>query len=50
MMGSSKYEFNPEQFDLDVHNNMKRYSEKREVIKAELEKIIFKDSVRSLGA
>lgn len=36
MMESSKYEFNPKQFDSDIQNNMKIYLAKREMIKDEL--------------
>lgn len=46
MMGSSKYEFNPEQFDIDIHNNKKRYDEKLQLIKCDLEKILFQDPIR----
>ncbi|MFJ8528702.1 hypothetical protein [Bacillus sp. NPDC094106] len=40
MMGSSKYEFHPEQFDIDVLNNKRDYEEKKKYIKQELNKMI----------
>lgn len=45
-MGSSKYEFNPEQFEIDVQNNINRYMELKDNIKEELHKIILQDPSR----
>lgn len=46
MMGSSKYEFNPEQFDIDVIASKERYKAKYERIESELKKIVFSDNER----
>lgn len=45
-MGASKYEFNPEQFDIDAENNRLRYDEQHTSIKAELTRLIEADPVR----
>jgi hypothetical protein len=45
-MGASKYEFNPEQFDIDVENNRLRYEDTRALIHAELTRIIEANPVR----
>ncbi|WP_251398352.1 hypothetical protein [Ureibacillus chungkukjangi] len=45
-MGTSKYEFNPEQFDIDVINNQKRYKDKYNFIELELFKLIQHDPIR----
>jgi hypothetical protein len=45
-MGASKYEFNPEQFDIDVENNRLRYEDSRELIHAELTRLMEADPVR----
>ena len=36
MMGSSKYEFNPGLFELDIKRSQERYSKKLKVIKGEV--------------
>jgi len=45
-MGSSKYEFDPNQFDIDILNNKKRYDEKLKLIKYDLEEILYQDPIR----
>lgn len=46
MMGASKYEFNPEQFEIDVENNIKRYKNKKDSAKQEIIKILESDPTR----
>lgn len=45
-MGTSKYEFNPEQFEIDVENNRIRYLGKYTDIYSALEQQIESDPVR----
>lgn len=46
MMGTSKYEFNPEQFDIDVANNAKRHQETKAKIYEEIKRMLESDPVR----
>lgn len=45
-MGASKYEFNPEQFDIDVENNRLRYLDKYSQVYGELTMIMESDPTR----
>ncbi|SHE67277.1 hypothetical protein SAMN05444392_102319 [Seinonella peptonophila] len=45
-MGSSKYEFNPEQFDIDVARNHERYQQKKLEIKIKLWSMLFHEPDR----
>lgn len=45
-MGTSKYEFNPDQFDIDVEANRVRFVTRRALIHAELKKLIELDGPR----
>ena len=45
-MGSSKYELNPEQFDIDIANHQKRYDEKKKEVDEKVRAILSEDPVR----
>lgn len=45
-MGTSKYEFNPEQFEIDVSNNLQRYSVKKQTLSHKIHAILKEDPVR----
>lgn len=46
MMGSSKYEFNPEQFELDIKRSQERYNKKLKAIKGEISTQFVDDPTR----
>lgn len=46
MMGSSKYEFNPRLFDLDIKRNQERYNKKLKAIKGEISTQLVDDPTR----
>lgn len=46
MMGASKYEFNPLQFDKDIAENQERYRIKKLVVENKLNDILYSDSNR----
>lgn len=37
MMGSSKYEFHPHQFDIDMNNHLEKYQRKYELMQSTLD-------------
>lgn len=45
-MGSSRYEFNPEQFDMDVQRNIERRNKRKDEIKNLILSELKKDPVR----
>lgn len=47
MMGSSKYEYNPGQLEIDIQNNKKRVENLRKEIEKFLDEVIGHDPVQS---
>lgn len=47
IIGSSKYEFNPGQFDIDMMNNQRKHIEKVNSIHNEVEKRIIDDPIKA---
>jgi Txe/YoeB family toxin of Txe-Axe toxin-antitoxin module len=46
MMGSSKYEFNPKQFDIDVMEKLQLHQEKKERIAEQIDQLLMEDPFR----